>query len=109
MIRRVGYIIVVLIWLVIMCLPILAFTLAIRGEFRLGNQEKSHIRAFMVQNDDENGVGVEWSRKTTANADCRRTSIRYFLWAGNTENINVDYCQCHMDKDGYEAYAGPCR
>jgi hypothetical protein len=109
MVRRLGYISVALIWLMIMCLPILAFVLAIRGELKLGNQEKSHVRLFMVKGAEEDGLGIEWSRKSDISSDCLRSSVRYLLWDGDAEDFNVDYCQCFENGDGQELYDGSCQ
>jgi hypothetical protein len=109
MIRRLGYISVVLIWLVIMCLPVLAFVLAIRGELKLGDQEKSHIRVFMVQGAEEDGLGIEWSRRLENGSDCFKSSVRYLLWDGDAEAFNVDYCQCFEKVEGQELYDGSCQ
>ena len=109
MIRRLGYLAAVLIWLMIMCLPILAFAVAIRGELKLGNQEKSHVRVFMVQGDEENGLGIEWSRRTDDGSDGLTTSVRYLLWDGDAEDANVDYCQCFRNVDGQNSYDGFCQ
>ena len=108
MIRRLGYISAVLIWLLVMCLPVLAFVLAIRGELKLGDLQETHIRIFMVQGDEQSGLGVEWSRRTNDNADCLKSSLRYLLWAGDGEAVNVDYCQCFKNIEGQAVYDGPC-
>jgi hypothetical protein len=109
MIRRLGYIAAVLIWLMIMCLPILAFVLAIRGELKLGDQEKSHIRVFMVQGDEQDGLGIEWSRRPDNSPDCLTSSVRYLLWDGDAEAFNVDYCQCFEKVEGQELYDASCQ
>ena len=109
MIRRLGYISVALIWLMIMCLPVLAFVLAIRGELKLGDQEKSHIRVFMVQGAEEDGLGIEWSRRPDNSSDCLKSSVRYLLWDGDAEDVNVDYCHCFKNVEGQELYDGSCQ
>ena len=88
--RRVGYGTLLIIWLVVMAFPTLAFLLAIRGQVQVGDDGRSHLRLFMINEDDGAGIGVEWSRQ--AGDNCRLTSVNYLLWEG--ENQPVRYCQC---------------
>jgi len=85
--KRLFYLLLLLLWLMVMLFPATAFVLARKGELHLGES----VRIFMVQADDANGVAIEHSRQV-GNSQCRRTSLTYLLWEGEGEN--VVYCQC---------------
>lgn len=97
-----------MLWVILMCLPLMAFVLAVKGEVKLGNQAKSHVRIFMVQGEKEDGLGIEYSRRVTENAECFRSSIRYLLWNGEAEKVNADYCQCFAYQEGRMINSSPC-
>ncbi len=109
MIRRVAYLVVLVVWLIVMCLPMLALVLAMRGEMNLGGQENSHVRLFLVQADTEDGIGFEWTRSAANSSKCLKTSVRYLLWEGDTEEVNVDYCQCFTSTGNQNLYDGRCQ
>jgi len=109
MIRRVAYFVVLVVWLIVMCLPMLAFVLAMRGEFNLGGQENRHVRVFLVQGDEEDGIGFEWTRSAAKDSKCLNSSVRYLLWEGDAEKVNADYCQCFSSIDRQNLYDGPCQ
>ncbi|GAB4160329.1 MAG: hypothetical protein Fur0021_32170 [Candidatus Promineifilaceae bacterium] len=93
--RRLGCFLLVLIWLVIVSLPLLAVIVARSGQVRLGAQESAHVRLFLVQEEESNGLGIEWtraSRQAEGAGSCWRTSVSYWLWKGEGENVM--YCQC---------------
>ncbi len=96
--RRIGYLLVILVWLVIMAFPITAFVLSTRGEINLGSNPRQHVRLFMVQEEDTNGVGMEWARPSGRNRECTLTSINYFLWDGQGEPTS--FCQCYDPATG---------
>ena len=108
MLRRLGYIALVLIWLVIMCLPILALAIAMKGEVSLGASERAHVRTFMVQDEGIEGIAFEWARKHGSDGHCLDTSVRYILWEGESADFNVDYCYCLQDIDGQYVFERSC-
>ena len=91
--RRLAYLLFFLVWLVVMSFPMFAFFLATNGEIQLGNDPRRHVRFFLLQETDTQGIGVEWIRPLRENDTCSRGSIRYLLWEGKGQNI--DYCQCY--------------
>ena len=83
MLRRFGYALIVIVWLVLMSLPILAFILAARGELMIGDVEASNIRLFMVNEDEAKGIGLQRVQKMDSENDgCFQTSVKYLLWEG---------------------------
>lgn len=92
--RRFGYLAFVIIWLMVMCFPTFAFVLAANGQLELGSSPRNHLRFFMVNEEDADGLGVEWARPLLGNSSCAKTSVTYFFWEGGEANQNVSFCQC---------------
>ena len=92
--KRIGYLLFLLLWLAVMAFPTFAFFLATKGEVQLGDDPRSHVRFFMVQEETSSGVGVEWVRDAARVENCTRTTLRYFLWEGRQAGQNVSFCQC---------------
>ncbi|UCG24949.1 MAG: hypothetical protein JSW55_02850 [Chloroflexota bacterium] len=109
MLRRTGYVLIVIVWLVLMALPILAFILAARGELMIGDDQSSNIRLFMVNEDEVKGIGFQRAKKAHSRNDgCYRTSVRYLLWEGRDSNLNISYCACHDPDTGYADASRTC-
>jgi hypothetical protein len=90
--RRLAYALVALLWLVVMSFPVLAFLLAARGQVQFGVDPDRHLRLFLVQERNFEGVGVEWVRPYGEQPACTQTAVRYLMWAGEAENVS--FCQC---------------
>lgn len=86
----------------------MAFILATRSEIELGVNSGSHIRIFMVQESDLQGVGLEVSRKVRTNPLCLKTNVAFFLWQGASGNQNVSFCQCYEEESGGSATQKTC-
>lgn len=109
--RRLAHSLILLVWFLFISLPIVAFALANRGQLQLGGPQR-HVRLFLVQEREVEGVGVEWTRpyqtrNQVANEapDCSRTSINYLTWRGEGEN--VVYCQCYAPDGDHPLASGP--
>jgi hypothetical protein len=106
--RRVAYLLAILVWLLLISLPLVAFTLAARNQIQLGSVENSHIRLFLIQESNVEGIGVEVARPYAVEPTCTETSVRYFMWAGEPENVT--FCQCRDSTGAYlSASQGSCR
>ncbi len=97
--RRFGYLLIVIIWLMIMCFPTFAFALATNGQIQLGSNPRNQLRFFLVQEEEADGIGVEWSRPLLGKT-CSKTTVTYFLWEGSSQGQNVSYCQCFDPDSG---------
>ena len=89
--RRLTYLLILIVWAAIMALPLGAFALATNGQFTLGS-----TRVFMIQEQDQAGIGFQTTREVNHEAQCIRTAIRYVMWEGEGENF-VDCSQCIDD------------
>ena len=96
--RRLFYLLIVLVWLAAMSFPILAFSLAGKGELTFGDDTRSQLRLFLVQESGVDGVGAAWTRPYRADSACSTTTIRYLLWEGSSDN--TVYCQCFDEQTG---------
>lgn len=97
-VRRFLILLFMLFWLVVILTPTLAFILARNGQVQLGRSDGRHVRLFLVQGDDLEGLGLERGRPVPPPGDvpesvsCLQTSISYWMWSG--EGQPVTYCQC---------------
>ncbi|MFN2221957.1 MAG: hypothetical protein ACK2UH_05365, partial [Candidatus Promineifilaceae bacterium] len=66
MLRRLVYLIVIILFLVVMTLPIFAFVLAARGELMIGSDQGNYLRLFMVNTDQAEGIGLQRVRQSAA-------------------------------------------
>lgn len=96
--RRILYPVIGLVWLIVISMPLLAFILAANSELRLGDQDGAHIRLFLLQESDAQGVGAEWTSPFTDRSGCANSHVRYLLWEGT--GINADYCRCVDQETG---------
>jgi hypothetical protein len=95
--KRAGYVVFILLWLILVSFPVAAFFLATQGEIRIGDNS-SGLRLFMLQESDNQGLGIQWTRSiddpNQESAVCSQTSLRYLLWEGDAAGQSSDYCQC---------------
>lgn len=90
--RRLIYFVLVLLWLLVMSFPVIAVVLAAQGQIEVGSAASgSHVRLFLVQESDREGVGLEWTRPARRTG-CREGRISYLMWEGSGENAR--YCTC---------------
>ncbi|MGD8583935.1 MAG: hypothetical protein PVH65_02975 [Chloroflexota bacterium] len=108
MLRRLVYLIVIILFLVVMTLPIFAFVLAARGELMIGSDQGNYLRLFMVNTDQAEGIGLQRVRQSAASEGCQQGSVRYFLWEGQSRELNADYCTCFKADSGTETIPGQC-
>ncbi len=90
----------VLVWLVLMITPAMAFVLAARGQLQLGPQDGRHVRVFLLEDADAEGVGLERARpvappQDAVGASCLQNSVSYWIWSGERDDSqDVSFCQC---------------
>ncbi len=90
--RRLVYLLIALLWLLIMVFPIFAFSLATNGEMNWGQEGGRQVRLFLLQEKDAEGVGLQISRPQTDTPTCVNTRVTYFMWTGTGQNN--EYCAC---------------
>jgi hypothetical protein len=108
MLRRVVYLMVALLLLTIMTLPIFAIMLAARGELMIGTDQGSSIRVFMVNTEQETGIGLQRTKESGTDTGCLRTTLNYFLWEGQKAGLNTSFCECYNLETGYADTSRSC-
>ena len=103
--RRILYFLFFLLWLAVMAFPITAFTLATNGELQLGGDQR-HLRLFMVQEDQNQGVGIQWTRPQRGDVPCLKTNLTYLMWSG--EGQGTTFCQCFDPQTNAPLAANSC-
>ena len=76
---------------------------AANGEVRLGSDAGSHIRLFLLQEPDTQGIGIEWAGPSLDDEGCANSHVRYLLWEGT--GISADYCRCVDSETGEIRFA----
>lgn len=97
--RNLGYILFVVIWLFVMTFPCLAFALVARGELSWDRNTHDWDRVWLLQERNQRGLGYQAERVTSDQSAsdgpiCVRNSVRYFLWLGTATGADTDYCEC---------------
>ncbi|MBK8025947.1 MAG: hypothetical protein IPK19_32330 [Chloroflexi bacterium] len=96
--RRMGCILVLIVWFAVLLTPCLLLTLAIQGELRVatGGAPGQELRAWVIMEADTRGVGVSNGvvRSSDAQTVCVETTITYVLWAGQEDGHT--YCECYQ-------------
>lgn len=103
--RRLGYVLIILVWLVVITFPFFAVFLASQGEVRLGEDPQRHVRIFLIQERDLQGVGIERARPLRDTTSCFQTRLSYLMWEGEGENVS--FCQCMDPANGAITPAPP--
>lgn len=95
--KRLLYLFLFLLWVLVMAFPLGAALLASNGQIQLGGEDAANqVRIFLVQEREQEGIGVEW-RRSMRDDGCRQGSISYVMWKGTAENAR--YCTC-FDANG---------
>ncbi len=96
--RRLAYLLVLTLWLLLLAFPAVAFMLATRDQIEIGSDPARHLRLFLVSEPDAQGVGVERARPVRERAGCSQTTISFLMWEGQSESLV--YCQCFDEAGG---------
>ena len=99
--RRLLALLLLLIWFLVMLFPVIAVVLATQKQIAVGQEDGRQVRLFLLQEPAQEGVGVEWTRPTSAPqgevGHCLQTNLVYLMWVGDAENVT--YCRC-LDEQG---------
>lgn len=85
--KRLLYLALIALWLVLMLFPMAAFRLARQGEIQIGR-----TRVFLVDEGRQEGVGFTTIRNIRGETPCQRTTINYVMWSGDADNAQS--CTC---------------
>jgi hypothetical protein len=106
--RRLGYALIVIIWLMVMSFPFFAVLLATQQELVLGDPERRQLRIFLVQEENADGIGIMWTRPASvAKGACTQSSLHYLMWRGDGEAAR--FCRCYdRNDDLINSTSGAC-
>lgn len=99
LVRNVGYVLFVVVWLIVMTIPCLSFALVSRGELSWDRSTHDWDRVWLLQESRQRGLGYQSERvisdqSASGGPICVRNSVRYFLWQGSAAGADTDYCEC---------------
>jgi hypothetical protein len=96
-IRRLGCIVLVAIWFLILLIPCFFISLAVNDQIVLpqGSAPGQELRFWLVMETERRGVGMSstsahWSDD---NHVCIQTDARFLLWSGQGQPVS--YCTCY--------------
>ena len=92
-----------------MSFPIIAFVLATRGEFGLGDAGESGFRVFLLNDTDLQGIGIERRRQIDRVGNCLESTLNYVLWEGENEYLDITFCQCFDEDTGFADPSQACQ
>lgn len=109
--KRFGCLLLIILWLIAMIFPTFAFVLAGTGQIELGSEQGSHVRFFMVSEEDANGIGVQVKRPSSGANKCYQNNLVYLLWEGDATGQNSSFCTCYDPASNapLPVEAGSCR
>lgn len=101
--RRVGCVLILVLWFLILLLPLGFFILAVDGQLTLSQRgdvpDKHQHPLFQINLITEVDYrGIQFTNSTIHRQDdlnvCVQTDVRYLLWQGEGES--AQYCDCYM-------------
>jgi len=106
-----------LVWLLLLLTPCMAFLLASQGELRLrtGPAPEQELRLWLVQEARRAGLGLARASEHLREGErCFQTEVRFLLWRGRQLDgeTRTSYCACYRLEDtefrAPRAWAGAC-
>lgn len=96
--RRAGCAVLLVLWFGLLLVPCLCAVIAINQEIvvPLGSAPGQHVRAWLIMEAEQRGIGISTPRVTGDEADgavCVETHNRFVLWQGREDD--VVYCECY--------------
>jgi hypothetical protein len=100
--RRIGCIILLIPWFLVLLTPCALILLATQGEItvRYGSIPGQEVRVYLQMEALERGLVVSTGSTSTGpdGTQCVQTDTRYLLWQGQSEPSV--YCECFRQTDG---------
>ena len=122
--RRLGCSAMLVLWFTLLLAPCALFYFAANREVRLWHRDVPEPHAHpllllsLVSEMDDRGLRIERSfvagggRSTTST--CIETNVRFLLWQSQSDNQDVNYCDCYQRENEESAwmlesaYSGHC-
>lgn len=93
------------------CLLTGVLALAARGEIVLGQGIANESRLWLIQDDQEAGLGLAWVAPAIAprpGLACERTRVVFLLWKSSGSKPATEYCECYRATPTTVEYEGAC-
>ncbi|GMQ77660.1 MAG: hypothetical protein BMS9Abin02_0148 [Anaerolineae bacterium] len=74
----------------------------------VGSESGVGFRLFLLQESEQQGIGIQWQRNSGTQDNCLKTSVYYALWEGSNKDINTTFCQCFDPKTGFVISSVAC-
>ena len=94
--RRVGCTIGVILWVLVLLIPCIFITLAVRYEITVdtGSAPEQRLRLWLIMEAEQRGVGFSnTSVQESEGQTCVQTDVQFFLWQGAAEPVS--FCNCY--------------
>lgn len=94
--RRVGCAIGVILWVLVLLIPCIFITLAVRYEITVdtGSAPEQRLRLWLIMEAEQRGVGFSsTSVQESEGQTCVQTDVQFFLWQGQAEPVS--FCNCY--------------
>lgn len=89
-----------------------ALKLATQGEVRLGGDQLTHRRVWLVTGADNAGLAYEWNRIVSGSRSegeaCVRTEVAFLFWRRDETARPVEYCECYTKQGESWQSTGSC-
>jgi hypothetical protein len=99
--KRVGRVLLLLLWLGILLIPGFFILMVVNNEFSisLGDAPGQNLRVWLVSEIRERGFGVATGSVSTLDETnvCVQTDLRYLLWQGT--QAPSTFCECYTRPD----------
>lgn len=115
--RRIGCLVGLLLWALLMLTPCGLFLLATQGQLTisLGSAPNQEVRLWLVNEARVRGLALSWPsvRPSGDTTLCVQTETRFLLWAGSGEPAT--FCDCYGRTSpnepwlSAESYTGSCQ
>lgn len=109
--RRVGCVLLVVVWFIVLMLPTVLFVLAVEGDITIArgddipdSHEHPLLQASLVMEADFRGLRItntSLHNETDENL-CIQTNVRFVLWQG--EGDPATFCDCYTRDDPESAW-----
>lgn len=106
----VGCLIAIMIGLLGVALVFALGTLLTDGEIRVGRQEATAIRLWLVSDEQAQGFGISSPRVVSRSAEmvCVQTDARFLLWRSDGSRDSLSYCECYRSEGGHLVFQEAC-
>ena len=97
-IRRLGCIIALVIWFLILLAPCFLIVLAVQQEISIstGSAPGQQTRLWLISEAEQRGLAISTAstHQATATGVCVETDVRFLLWTGQSDPLS--YCDCYQ-------------